>query len=100
MEGLILKLSHSRLLELEELLGVVITDVLNHLIDAFHFGNGNFTVFHITAYEVTQRAAEIFMTRIGEERTRVCQHTYETAQQAEYGAVSYTHLTLPTKLEV
>ena len=33
MEGLILKLSHSRLLELEELLGVVITDVLNHLID-------------------------------------------------------------------
>ena len=42
MEGLILKLSHSRLLELEELLGVVITDVLNHLIDAFHFGNGNF----------------------------------------------------------
>ena len=61
MEGLILKLSNSRLLELEELLGVVITDVLNHLIDAFHFGNGNFTVFHITAYEVTQRAAEVFI---------------------------------------
>ena len=80
MEGLILKLSHSRLLELEELLGVVITDVLNHLIDAFHFGNGNFTVFHITTYEVTQRAAEIFMTRIGEERTGIGQHTNKSTQ--------------------
>ena len=43
-------------------------------------GNRNFTVFHITANEVTiQRAAEVFMTRVGEERTRVCQHTHETA---------------------
>lgn len=40
-------------LELEELLGIVITDIFYHLINAFHFASGNFTVFHIVAQQVT-----------------------------------------------
>ena len=67
------------LLELEEILGIIIADIFNHLVYAFHLGDRNFTIFHITAYKIAQCTAEIFMTRIGEEGTGIGQHTNKSA---------------------
>lgn len=70
-------------LELEVVLCVVIADVFDHLVDAIHFADRQFAILDIATYEVAQRAAEVFVARVGEERTRVGQHTYEAAQQAQ-----------------
>lgn len=55
--------------EVEVVLGIVVADVLNHLVQTLHFACGNFAILHILAKEVTEGAAEILMTRVGEERT-------------------------------
>ena len=54
-------------LELEEVLRVVVADILNHLIYAFHLAVRNLTVFHVAAHEVTQGTTEVLVTRIREE---------------------------------
>lgn len=56
-------------LEVEVVLGIVVADVLNHLAEAFHLTCGDFAILHVLAKEVTQGAAEVLMTRVGEERT-------------------------------
>ena len=55
----------TNLLELEEVLSIVVADIFNHLVYAFHFRYRNFSVFYVTSYQVTQCTAEIFMTRVG-----------------------------------
>ena len=52
------------LLEVEEVLGVVIADVFYHLIYAFHFFNGDFSVFDVITQQVGQCATEVFVTWI------------------------------------
>ena len=56
------------ILELEEVLGIVVADILNHLTYALHLTVGNLAVLHIAAYEVAQCATEILVARVGEER--------------------------------
>ena len=46
-------------------------------------GERNHTVLDIVAQYVAQRAAEILVTRIAQERAAVGQHAHETTQQAE-----------------
>lgn len=70
-------------LEAEEVFGIVVANVFYHLVYSFHFAGGYFAVFHVGAQEVAQRATEVLMTRIGEERTGVCEHTHKAAQQTE-----------------
>lgn len=72
-------------LEPEEFLGIVVADVFNHLVHTLHFRCGNLAVFHIMPDEVAQRAAEVFVARVGEEGAGVCQHADKSAQQAEHG---------------
>ena len=40
-------------LEFEEVLGIVVADVFDHLIYAIHFRYRNFSVLHITSYQIT-----------------------------------------------
>ena len=53
--------------ELEEVLRVVVADILNHLIYAFHLAVRNLTILHVATYEVTQGTTEVLVTRIREE---------------------------------
>ena len=70
-------------LEVKIVLSIVVADVLYHLVEAFHFACRDFAIFHILTEEVTEGTAEILMARVREERARVGQHTYETAQKSE-----------------
>lgn len=54
-------------LEFEEVLGVVVADVFDHLIYAIHFRCRNFSVLYITSYQITQCTAEVFVTWIRKE---------------------------------
>ena len=63
----------------EVALGIVIGDVLYHLLDEGHFLAGQLAVFHVLPDEVAQATAEILVARVGEERAAVGQHPYETA---------------------
>ena len=54
-------------LYLEIVTGIVITDGLHHLLDKGHFILRHFAGFNIASDEVTENAAEVFVTRIREE---------------------------------
>ena len=54
-------------LEVEVVLGIVVADVLNHLVQTLHFAYGDFAILNVLAEEVTEGAAEVLMTRIREE---------------------------------
>ena len=58
------------ILEVEIFLCIVVANVLNHLVYALFLIaiERNKTSFDIVAEEVTESAAEVFMTRVGEER--------------------------------
>mgnify|MGYP007056205773 CR=1 FL=1 len=71
--------------KLEIVLCVVVCDVLNHLV---HTCSLIARVWHLAILdvggdEVAEDATEIFVTRVGEERARVGQHTHKSAQQTE-----------------
>ena len=71
------------LIELEISSCVVVGNVLYHLAQQFAIV-GQQPLLHIVAKEVAEDAAEILVARIAQERARVSQHAYETAQQAEH----------------
>lgn len=58
-----------RRLEAEEVFGIVVANVFYHLVYSLHFAGRYFAVLYVGAQEVAQRAAEVLMARIGEERT-------------------------------
>ena len=72
-------------LKVKIVLCVVVRDVLNHLVDTLcliaHVWH--FAVLDVCGNEVAEDATEIFVARVGEERTGVGEHTYETAQESE-----------------
>ena len=57
------------ILEVEILLRIIVANVLNHLVYALFLIaiERNKTSFDIVAEEVTESAAEVLMTRVGEE---------------------------------
>ena len=83
-------------LELEVILRVVVADVFNHLLNAGFLVAGvrDHAVLDVIAEDVTERAAEILVTRVAQERTAVGQHTYHAAQETEVGECH--HLLLHT----
>ena len=40
-------------LEFEEVLGIVVADIFNHLVYAFHFRCRDFSVLYVASYQVT-----------------------------------------------
>ena len=50
--------------EFEEPFCIVIGYVLNHLLNARHFGCGDFTFLYVITYQIAQYAAEILMAGI------------------------------------
>ena len=74
-----------RWLELEIVLGVVVGDVLNHLVDTLSLiaHVRHFAVLDVCSNEVAENTTEILVTRVGEERTGVGEHTHETTQQSK-----------------
>ena len=58
------------MLKLKEIFGIVVADVFDHLTHAVDFGVGNFAVFDVATYQVAESAAEVFVTRVGEETAR------------------------------
>ena len=71
------------LIELEVSLGVVVRDILYHTSENLHI-TWQQTLLYVVAEDITEDTTEILMTRIAQERTRVSEHTYETAQQSKY----------------
>ena len=57
---------------------VVERDIFDHLSEKFHVGR-NLTIFDIVSQQITKRTAEIFVTGIGEEASRIGQHSDKTA---------------------
>ena len=72
-------------LKIKIILCVVVRDVLNHLVDTLSLIPcvWHFSVLDVGGNEVAEDATEIFVARVGEERTGVGEHTYETAQESE-----------------
>ena len=64
---------------------VVVADVFYHLLYAGFLVAcvGNHAVLNVVAEDVTERAAEVLMTRIREERAAVGEHTDEAAEQTQ-----------------
>ena len=71
-------------LELEVVFCIVITDILNHAIEALLVVRQQ-SLLNVVAKQVTEKTTEILMTWIREERTAIGQHTYETAEKTKYG---------------
>ena len=69
-EGKILRL------EVEELVGVVVADVFDHLVDTLLLISGvrDEAVLDVVSYEVAEGTTEVLVTRVGEERTAVGKH--------------------------
>ena len=59
---------------------IAIADVLDHRTDTLLLVacEGDEPLLDIITEEVTERAAEILVARIGEERTRISKHSHET----------------------
>ena len=70
-------------LEVKVALGVVVTDVLDHLADEVHLGGGEFAVGKVAAEDVAEDPAEVLVARVADEAAGVGQHANEAAQQAE-----------------
>ena len=70
-------------IELEVVLGIVVRYVLYHAAEHLLIV-GQQALFNVVAKDVAEQTAEVLMTRIAQERARVCEHTHETAQQAKY----------------
>ena len=70
-------------IELEVVLGIVVRYVLYHAAEHLLIV-GQQALFNVVAKDVAEQTAEVLMTRITQERARVCEHTHETAQQAKY----------------
>ncbi len=68
--------------ETEVSAGVVVADVFDHFPDEGEV-IGNKPSLHVTAKDIAQQAAEVFVARVGEEGSAVGEHADELAQQAE-----------------
>ena len=69
-------------LKFKIVLCIIIANILYHLLNAGFLVAGvrDHAVLDVVAEDVTERAAEILVTRVREERTAVGQHTYHAAQ--------------------
>lgn len=72
-------------LELEITFCVVVGDVSYHLSDKWHLAGWQYSHFNIMPNHAAKASAEVFMSRIGEERTAVGQHAHKTAEQPLQG---------------
>ena len=61
--------------------GVFKADVLDHLAEEFEVA-GDFSGFDVTADDVAEDAAEVFVPRIGQEAAGIGKHAYKVAQKA------------------
>ena len=43
----------TNLLELEEVLSIVVADIFNHLVYAFHFRCRDFSIFYVSSHKIT-----------------------------------------------
>ena len=57
----------NRSLELKVVLGIVVADILNHLVNTSHFTGWDFTILHIATYQVAEGTTEVLMTGIAQE---------------------------------
>lgn len=71
-------------LETEVVGCVAVADILNHRANQVEVG-GQDAAIHLTAQQITEDAAEVFVPRVGKEGTAVGQHADEQAQQAMVG---------------
>ena len=72
-------------LEVEVALGVVVGDVLDHLVDEVHLRDGELAEGEVAAEDIAQDPAEILVTRVADKAARVGEHAHEAAQKAEVG---------------
>ena len=74
----------TRPLKLEIILCVAITYLRHNLApDEIYLRGRQQPLFNLIAYQIAQRAAEIFMTRIRQKRARIGQHPHKTAEQPQ-----------------
>ena len=70
-------------LEVEVSVGVVVGDVLDHLVDELHLALRKLSVLDILSEKVAEDSAEVLMTWVRQEAACVCEHSYEAAEKAQ-----------------
>ena len=71
------------LVELEVVASIVVRDVLYHAREALHVVRQQ-ALLNVIAEEIAEQTTEVLVAWVAEERARVGQHTYETAQQTQH----------------
>ena len=72
-------------LEIEVSFSVVIRDILHHLMDEVHLALRKFSVLYVLSKKVAEDSAEVLMTRIRQEASRISKHSHETTEKTEGG---------------
>ena len=62
--------------------GIIVRDVFNHADKCFLVVREK-ALFNVVSENVAEQSSEILMTRIAQERTAICEHTYKTTQQSK-----------------
>ena len=73
----------SKLIEFEIVSCIVVGDILYHATE-YLIVVGQQALLYIISEDVAEQTTEIFMTWITQERTRIGEHSYETAEQTKH----------------